>query len=127
MPSIEILRVLKECSQLYFFHLARRTSAVKYKVAQPNPYDRIRKTILKLLNEYSKQTEPGMLGAGQRIYYSKGENEVTIKRVFKDTGFIGMLEGNDYENFDLVASFSGQIVDGCCSSSRAAPRADVCT
>lgn len=120
-----ISKLLNECLLSYLSNGTRFSQAMKFRSFEPKPYSSIRQTVLRLLSEFLNRSEKEMMGLGLRLGIFERRQRGTTKRLFTETGSLGMLERQDYDNIDLVLPFIDEIVDVCCGYSKTPPVTEV--
>lgn len=88
-------------------------------------FSAIRSVTLNCINTMLKSMQKESPAKGLRIdFSSRGKGELW-NGLFKAEGLMGMLEGKDYKNLDMVSPFLGMFVDRCCGETSRAPNTSV--
>lgn len=117
--SLGASRMLKECTVVMMKDESRKSSAITSSNGAPRTFKSIRRHVLGSANSFLKQVQRGSAGYGLHVDFSKGDHANRLNGFFTETGVVGMIEGKDYDNLDMVFPFVGAIIDRCCGLSDA--------
>lgn len=109
---------------MYFQFLLRSFSPqpvnVLYNI-ESMPYNVIWRRVLEPINNVLKDTELQSPKEALKIDFCKENCDERLSGLLAEIGVTGMLEASDYNLLQMMAPFSGKIVDSYCGNSRTAP------
>lgn len=80
----------------------------------PLTFKQARKSVLNAVNMFLRDVEAISVGYRLHVYHSNVECGDRMKRLFTDTGIVGMVEEKFYETLDMVAPFVSAMIDFFC-------------
>ena len=118
---IGLARTLKECIVNKLCDTLKKSSSICTTKGESRTYSSIKKSVLRMLNDFLAKVQKMSVGYGIVVDFSKGKHEGRLSGLFSDNGLIGMLEASDYKDIENVSPFLGAIVDRCCGEVKEAP------
>ena len=118
-----ISKLLKVCLSERLKSTSHHTSSILTRAGnrRTTSFRNVRMTILMGINKMLSHLQMFSPLQGTRIDFSKGGSSGNEKGVYgSDGNLIGMLEGKDYRNLDVVFPFVGMFVDRLCDETSTA-------